>query len=363
MAKIILISPYALPFSEIGSWTEIYNRYLQSDHLITYIVCEEPVARATGITYGIVKNSSFISIRKKIHYYRINYIDALEKLIKPGEKYVIQIMDNFQIGIRVEAFLTRKNLRKNCYIQLCYHGFTPFLSGKAAGFYSRIDEMLMLTHESYRAHLKHYGVFTCRVSVLHNGIDTSRFKPVPADKKTVLKQEAGYKDKIVFVWCSQDRKKKGLDLLLDAWRVFHKKHQNTVLLVVGAKRSTNDSGVVFYGNIENKYLPEIFQMSDCYLFPTLCHEGFGLSLIEALNCGSYCIASALGGVPEVLQYGKLGQLIQNPNYISEWVAAMEDFVAVPKKTSLPENGIYTMQEWNLGMNKIISQAAAIIDSK
>jgi len=60
------------------------------------------------------------------------------------------------------------------------------------------------------------------------------------------------------------------------------------------------TGVVYLGRIPNKKVAAYFQASECYLFPTLWHEAFGLSLIEALHCGNFCIASAIGGVSEVL---------------------------------------------------------------
>ena len=103
-------------------------------------------------------------------------------------------------------------------------------------------------------------------------------------------------------------------------------------------------------------MPQYYQISDCYLFPTLCHEGFGLSLIEALNCGCYCIASALGGVPEVLQYGKLGKLIENPNFVSEWVKAVDDYLNQIDAPIVLDTPVYTAQQWNARMNEIIQEA-------
>jgi glycosyltransferase involved in cell wall biosynthesis len=158
------------------------------------------------------------------------------------------------------------------------------------------------------------------------------------------------------LWCSNDRPKKGLKLLLDAWKRVYSNSHDAVLLVIGSKKQIPVSGVVYLGSIPNDDLPKYYQISDCYLFPTLCHEGFGLSLIEALNCGCYCIASALGGVPEVLQYGKLGRLIEHPNFVSEWIEAMNNYLNQIENPIIIDREIYTAQEWTLNMNKIIQEA-------
>jgi L-malate glycosyltransferase len=115
-------------------------------------------------------------------------------------------------------------------------------------------------------------------------------------------------------------------------------------------------GVHYFGRIPNDKLPEYLQTTDCYLFPTLWHEGFGMSLIEALHCGNYCIASSIGGVPEVLQYGKLGKLIVNPHFVKEWEQAMMEFIE--NQISLPviSSDLYSTASWTEGMNAIISTA-------
>ena len=360
MAKIILLSQYPLPYSKIGSWTNMYKNYLQGQHQIDYIICEKPEQQFPGIQYKVVENTLLLKVRRRLlKYFRIGFIDALEKIIdeNKGEKFIIQLVDNFKIVVRINELLKQKGIRDNCIIQVFYHGFAPFIDiHKYKNFYETIDELVLLTKDSYHAHKAFYTVFPVKISILPNGIDTKKFHlPEPSVKES-LKKSFGYEGKKVFIWCSQDRPKKGLSLILEAWKKIYAKHDNIVLLIVGAKRETDVDGVVFIGKVPNDSLPEYYQMSDCYLFPTLCHEGFGLTLVEALNCGCYCIASNAGGVPEVLHYGKYGKLIENPNFVSDWEKAINDFLTGSELPVYADAELYTITQWSENMNRIITDA-------
>lgn len=358
MSKVILVSQLSLPFSEIGSWTTLYKNYLKGSHQIDYIVCNQPNEFFENVEYSIVSNDFHTKIKKRWKKNKyLGYLDALEQLIDPNEKYIIQIIDNFGIVKPLLDLLEMKKWRSNCYLQFFYHGFPPFFENfDGRWFFEAIDEMVLLTNDSYLAHKNYYTILPTRFSVLHNGIDTSIFYPLSQQEKERMKGSKGVTGKKVFVWCSQDRPKKGLHLLLDAWkRVYDSKH-NMVLWVIGCQPKSPIEGVHYLGRIPNDELASYFQASDCYLFPTLCHEGFGLSLIEAMHCGNYCIASALGGVPEVLQYGKLGKLIENPHFVSEWEKAILDFIENPKQGAGIQPELYSSRSWSDGMDKIIMEA-------
>jgi len=358
MPKVVLISQMPLPYSKIGSWTTLYKNYLKNDHQIDYIVCPEPEELFKGIKYSFVKFTFISKLQNRLlKRKKIEYLKALDKLINPDEKYIIQIIDNYGMIQPLKKYLSSKGMLSKCYIQFFYHGYPPYVQ-QASGldFYEIIDEMIFLTNDSYALHKKEIHVLPNYFSILPNGIDTDKFKKISDLEKSILKQQLNLKDKKVFLWCSNDRPKKGLNLILDVWKKVYSQCDNIILLVIGCDPREEMDGVLFLGIISNDNLPKYYQLSDCYLFPTLCQEGFGLSLIEALHCGCYCIASALGGVPEVLQYGKLGKLIENPHFVSEWEVAIRDFLE--GKFEIPEfsNELYSMENWNSGMNQIIENA-------
>lgn len=358
MAKVILVSQVCLPNSKIGSWTTLYGNYLEGNHQIDFIVCPKVTRNFEGVTYSFVKEGFFQKVMGKFTKNRFsNFICELKKIIKPNEKYIIQIVDNFKIIPEIQKYLIENDLRNQCYIQFFYHGFAPFLeNSKSTIFFHSIDEMIVLTNDSYKVHKTYYSAMPCRFSVLHNGIDTKKFNKVSLEEKVILKEKFNFSGKTIFVWCSQDRPKKGLKLILDVWQSVYATNKDLILLVIGSNIEKTIAGVKFLGKIPNEDLPKYYQAADVYLFPTLWQEGFGLSLIEALHCGCYCIASALGGVPEVLQYGRLGKLIENPHFVKEWEFAIDEYLNGNGDNYEIQRDLYSSNNWILNMNDINQNA-------
>lgn len=359
--KVILISQFPLPYSKIGSWTTLYKNYLENSHCIDVIVCPKTENCYPNVNYSFIKEQNFVKkVKNKITRQKYGeYIFALKKVIIPGEKYIIHFVDNFGLVAPIKEYLVKHEIITNFYLHFFYHGFQPYTKLVSSGknIYENVDEVTLLTYDSYKAHLDEINVLPCRFSVLHNGIDTNKFKKVTIEEKVELKNKLDCEGKKIFIWCSQDRPKKGLDFILDVWKRVYSEDKNILLLVIGTLRKIDIDGVRFLGKIPNEELPKYYQMSDCYLFPTMCKEGFGLSLAEALHCGNYCIASSLGGVPEVLQYGKYGKLIQNPHFIEEWIKAINEFINSKEMDIMPiPSDVYTLDKWNFGMNEIIKKS-------
>lgn len=361
MTKVILISQMPLPYHKIGSWTTLYKNYLESDsHQIDFIICQEPLDKIKGINYSYVKTTLIDKLLRKINYDNrfISYFRALKKITKNDEKYIIQIVDNLGLAIHLNKFLLKNGLRNNCYVQYFYHGFPPPVDkGRSDVFFESIDELILLTKDCYQNIKHYYSALPVKISILYNGIDNNKFFKLDSDRKAQIKKEKNVDDKTVFLWCSQNRPKKGLFIILEAWKKIHQKEKNIELWVVGTekKETASEQGIKYFGKIPNDELPKYFQMADVYLFPTLFQEGFPISLTEALHCGCYCIASNYGGVAEVLNYGQFGKLIDQPHFINHWIDAIEVYLNDNNKDSLFNPDLYTITNWNDDYNTLINE--------
>ena len=70
-----------------------------------------------------------------------------------------------------------------------------------------------------------------------------------------------------------------------------------------------ENEIVFCGLQGNVY--PFLQAADCFILPSL-YEGMPITLVEAMGCGLPIIASAVGGVSDMIENGKSGILI-SPN--------------------------------------------------
>jgi glycosyltransferase involved in cell wall biosynthesis len=57
---------------------------------------------------------------------------------------------------------------------------------------------------------------------------------------------------------------------------------------------------------------DIYRMADVVVLPSVWPEPFGMVLLEAMACGTAVVASAVGGVPELLG-GQFAELLVPPN--------------------------------------------------
>src|SRR6185503_1414100 len=149
------------------------------------------------------------------------------------------------------------------------------------------------------------GPRPCPIEVIHNFVDTERFAP----------RAGGAKGPPLAVHVSNFRPVKRVPWLIEA---FARATAGTKaeLLLVGdgptrsescetARRLGLGTRVRFLG--ERDALPELLSPADVFLLAS-SEESFGLSALEAMSCGVPVVATAVGGVPEVIRDGVTGLL-------------------------------------------------------
>lgn len=355
--KIILVSQFPLPYIGIGSWPSLYKSYFESNHcMIDCVICPQPQTVFKAINYRFVSENFTAKVRKRLskNPYLL-YIEAIMREIEPGKNHLIQLVDNFGLVLPLHHALSKAGYRNQCSLQFFYHGFSPFFGNfQSRPNFEAIDEMIFLTRAAYEAHKNYYSIMPFSAAVLHNGIDTQRFFPLTPEERKKKQTEKGLINQKIYIWCAQDRPKKGLDFLLKIWKRFHQKHPETLLWVVGANREKSHAGVQFLGKQPHHKVAQFFQLADIFLFTSLCQEGFGLTLAEALHCGCYPVASAWGGIPEVIETAGVGRLIENPHFQDEWLEAMEMALQIDEFQF--DRTLFTEKSWIAGYNRIIGNA-------
>jgi len=112
---------------------------------------------------------------------------------------------------------------------------------------------------------------------------------------------------------------KAYDHLIQAFAQFHKHRSNAKLLIIGegCERAILEQCAQTLGIIDHVLLPGYFneawrymQLMDVYVISSLT-EGLPITLLEAMQCRIPIIATAVGGIPEVLQSGEAGILYKS----------------------------------------------------
>lgn len=372
--EVILISELPLPFNKVASWTNMYNYLLQKvNQPFDHIICPKVNSKASNVSYSFLRKVSVVDrVKNKLPSKSIhsNYLEALEKIIKPNKKYIIQIVDNSGIVVPIHNYISEKYNREDFFIQYYFQGFAPIVTRKKGRqFLYAINEFFFLTHLSYKEYLGFYDDCPFKARILYNAIDLEKFKPVTKDQKDQFRAEIVLpKDDIIFMWCSQDRPKKGLHIILNAFAKVYATNKKAKLIIVGVNREINQDGVINIGRVENHLLPKYYQLSDVYLFPSLWKEGFGIVLAEAMHCGCYIIASDQGGIKEVVGNGDYGTLIEYPNIVTYWVDAMQNAIVQyqkegnPYKDKFPKE-LYSLENWCVEMDNVIAEAKNSLKSR
>lgn len=172
------------------------------------------------------------------------------------------------------------------------------------------------TGESYIAN----GLKRDKVHVVHNGIDTDKFKRITGEMRDKIRESLNLspEDFVVINIARMEELRKGHNTLLDGAKLIIEKHNNCKFLLVGDGNLRKDlelkvarynlqDNVLFLGNRTD--IVDLLSASEIFCLPS-DWEGLPLVIAEAMSCQLPVVATAVNGVPEIIIDSETGYLIQ-----------------------------------------------------
>jgi alpha-maltose-1-phosphate synthase len=159
-----------------------------------------------------------------------------------------------------------------------------------------------------------------RVRVIHNGIDTSEYRPDPATD--VLDRYGVDPGRPSVIFVGRVTRQKGLPVLLRAASAIDQAAQ---LVICAGQADTPElesevsdlarqlrasrSGLIWIsGMLAKREVIQLLTHATVFTCPSL-YEPLGIVNLEAMACGTAVVGSRVGGVPEVVADGETGLLV------------------------------------------------------
>jgi spore coat protein SA len=227
---------------------------------------------------------------------------------------------------------------------------------------------------------KKYPQFKDKAHFILNAVDVERFKPIWEREKERIELRAKYglqhSKAILFVGAIRERK--GIHYLVRAMKEVVKKHPEAKLIIAGgsamnvepkdafagqvkAEAAGLGDKVVYLGFVSSSKIPDIYLLADIFVGPSIWEEPFGLVFAEASASGLPAIASRRGGIPEIIQNGVNGLLLDDPADINALAEKISSLLEDPRLCSeMGRNGRKIMTE-KFSWSRVAREIEALYD--
>lgn len=292
------------------------------DQLIYDNIDGTPVYRLSLVKPGWLRNLSNI------------LFTCIFLLIKRNKFNIIHTHSNAALGT-LGVFIG-KILRKKVIVKIATAGTIPKLKkifpGNILLYILKKADIVISISQEITKELQSINLPDFKIKNIPNGVDTEQFFPLSHEENIQLKEKLNlHMKKPLVLFAGRLVYRKGVDILLKAWKNVILECTNMSLLIAGSgshqhdsvekelkqyvKENNLQSSVSFLGTVEN--ISEYLQVSDIFVLPSR-KEGMPNVILEAMSCGLAVIATNIGGITDLIS-NKNGLLCprDNPAVISE----------------------------------------------
>jgi glycosyltransferase involved in cell wall biosynthesis len=165
-----------------------------------------------------------------------------------------------------------------------------------------------------------------RFSRIYNGVDFSRVSPTADDRRNAFRQRYRIPSgRIVIAQVCWIIAEKGVGDLLLAARIVVSKNSNTHFVFVGEGEQRQEfmlkaeelglsDHVTWTGLVRDPFAEGVYDAADIVCQASRWEEAFGQVIAEAMASSKPVIGTRVGGIPEVIDEGKSGFLVDRGDY-------------------------------------------------
>ena len=253
--------------------------------------------------------------------------------------------DVLQVHNRPEcAFYLRKQFPQKPLI-LCMHNEPAYKKTRYQDV-RKIDHFIFGSQYLARRFAHHYPASKHKSTVIHNGMDLKMWQNHPHTALTQNPKDLKPGKNVLFV--GRTTRIKGIHHLLSAIEIVQQSIPDIRLIIVGSPffgAVTNDpflktlkdrakklgGSVSFTGYVDRSLLPQYYAAADITVLPSLFPDPFPKVVLESIASGTPIIASRRGGIPEAIDHGVDGYLIDHPNDPKEIAHLICNLLSNPEK--------------------------------
>jgi glycogen synthase len=182
------------------------------------------------------------------------------------------------------------------------------------------DAIIAVSKETKEDVLKHFNVDKEKVKVIYNGINLKEY--IVTEATSTLERFGIDKSKPYVLFVGRITRQKGIIHLVNAIKYIDKDTQ--IVLCAGAPdtkeigaemeasvnevKKTRNNVIWIAEMLDKKEVIQLYSHADVFCCPSI-YEPFGIINIEAMACETAVVASAVGGIKEVVVDGETGILV------------------------------------------------------